>query len=217
MAVRYAGEITAAIIEIRFAYSGKVAGVGKKIGDRVKQWEWIASLDKKPLQADLDLELSDYERVRADFEMFKLKNGADGGDDIIKYERQQKQSSLNASVRRVEIAKARMDQADLISPVTGVITDMEGMVTGVNVTPASAPVKVLDTSSLVFVFAVPQNSIDAFLKPQKITIRLDGLKTTMNTETTPPIFGSKGAFTVRAAIQDTTALLPGLTGTAQLS
>lgn len=67
------GAVIADLIEVRFAYSGKVVSVRKKRGDAVKIWEGIASLDRKILQTELDRQLADYEKVRAQFEIFNIK------------------------------------------------------------------------------------------------------------------------------------------------
>ncbi len=67
----YAGKVNARIIELRFALSGKLTFLAKKRGDSVKKGDLIGSLDKKLLQTELDRELKNYEKVRADFEITK--------------------------------------------------------------------------------------------------------------------------------------------------
>jgi len=80
----FKGVIKTKIIEARFAQFGKVALVTKKRGDSVKKGDLLASLDKKILQAELDRQLSDFEKVRAEFEIFNLEKGTPA-DDITKY------------------------------------------------------------------------------------------------------------------------------------
>lgn len=206
------GVVIAHICEVRFAFSGKLVWVGKKIGDPVKQWEAIASLDKKLLQAELDLELADYEKVRADFEIFNIKNGKEGGDDTTKYLRQEKQSSLNASVKQVEIAKYHLDQGNLYSPVNGVITNMEGVYAGVNITPASSAVQILASDSIAFAFEVDQKDLQPYLSPAEVRITFVGIDKTVDGTTLPPFLGKNGNFEIRTTLKDTSGLLMGMKG-----
>ena len=122
----YKGNIAADTIEVRFAFSGKVARILKKPGDRVRAGELLASLETKVLQAELDKELADYERVRAEFEIFAVKV-RDPQTDIEKFEKTRMQSLLNAAVKAVELAKYRMDQTALASPVEGIVVSDDGL------------------------------------------------------------------------------------------
>ena len=70
----FKGVVKARIIDARFATSGKVSVVKKFTGDTVKKGDLLSSLERKTAQATLDRELADFERVRADFEIFNQKN-----------------------------------------------------------------------------------------------------------------------------------------------
>lgn len=210
MAKKFDGVVVADVIELRFAYSGKVVSVRKKKGDAVKKWEVIASLDRKILQTELDRQLADYEKVRAQFEIFNIKH--QGGDDTTKYMRQEAQAELNASVKEVELAKFKLDQADLISPVNGTIVDLGGLVVGLNVTPSSNPVKIVDSESLRFRFVIIQGGLDEFLEPQKVRVAVG--KTDRTARTIVPVWGNNGSFEIDAILDDTSGLLPGMKGEA---
>ncbi len=145
----FEGQVKARIIEVRFAIAGKISGVVKKTGDSVKKWSLVASLDRKILQTELDSQLADYEKVRADFEIFNQKN-PDPQEAIDKYLKTEKQAVLNASVKAVEAAKAKLDQSDLFSPVDGIILDDNSIVPGIYVTPAGSALKIMDTASFYF-------------------------------------------------------------------
>lgn len=215
MPALYGGTVEGDVNEARFAYSGKVSALGKRQGDTVKQWEWIASLDKKVLQSELDLELADYEKARAEFEIFNLKNGQ-ASDDITKFLRSEKQAALNASVKRVELAKYKMDQADLVSPATGILIDMGGLVPGINITPASASVKILVTSPLYFHFEVPQKDLVIIAKSRTMRLTVTGLDKKYTLNPTLPAYGKQGVFACRTVITDPTDLKPGMTGKASV-
>ena len=208
VAKKLKGVVVSDLIEVRFAYSGKVVSVRKKRGDLVKKWESVASLDRKVLQTELDRQLADYEKVRAQFEIFNIKH--QGGDDTTKFLRQEAQAELNASVKEVELAKYKLDQADLISPVNGTVVDLGGLVAGLNVTPSSNPVKILDSESLRFRFQIDQDDLDEFLEPRKVKVALG--KKYLTATTSVPVWGKDGQFDIDALLDDTTGLLPGMKG-----
>lgn len=210
----YQGEIKAKIFELRFASSGKVSAVFKKKGDLVKKGEVIASLDRKILQAQLDRQLADFERVRAEFEIFNLQKG-EPSDDVTKYLKVQKQAQLNASVKEVESAKASLDQMDMFSPVEGIIIDDSNLVVGLYVTPSSNPVKVLETASFFFEFEIEQVDLNSFIEPKPITIRLTGLNREIagNTRKIIPSEKAKaGKYLVEVNLQNKSGLLLGMQG-----
>lgn len=204
--------IEAPIVQLRFAYSGKLVYVKKKKGDQVKQWEAIASLDKKILQAELDRQLADYEKVRAQFEIFTLKNGQEGGDDITKFLRQEKQSALNASVKDVEIAKHKLDQADLISPIEGVVINMNGLVPGLNITPASSAVDILVTNAFYATFDISQKDLDQFTSTKDVIVSFPEPKKEYKGTTTIPLIGKNDQFSITVILNDAADLIYGMKG-----
>ena len=218
MADTYKGEVKAKIIEVRFANSGMVSCVAKKTGDGVSKGNILASLDKKILQQELDSELLDYEKVRADFEAYGLKAG-EPTDDMGKFLKKQKQASLDLSVKSVEVAKARLDQVNLFSPVTGVVVEDSNIVAGVYVSPASSPFKILDTSSFYFEFEIDQVDLNKFKKPVDMEISLTGLEEKFlgKTNLILPYCGKKpGKFNVVVSLEKMDNLLMGLVGEASL-
>ncbi len=205
------GEIKARIIEVRFAVSGKLVSLFKKKNDLVKKGELIASLDKKILQTRLDKELADYEKERADFEIFNLQKG-EPTDEISKYLKTQKQAELNASVKAVEVAKAELDLLDLFSPVEGVIVDDSDLASGIFVTPASYPIKILDKNSFYCEIEIRQDQIPLFLNPRSVTIKISGINKVIVGKSKPILLigPKKGKFLVEIELQDKTGLITNL-------
>lgn len=208
--MNFPGEVVAEIVEARFAFAGNVVYVGKKIGEKVRQGEIISSLDRKVLQTELDQQLADYEKVRAQFEISRIK--LQGTDDTTKFLAQISQSELNNSVKSVELAKHRLDQADLISPVNGTILDMGTLVVRLNITPASNPVKILDNESLRLTFEISQDLLGKFLSPTKVTASFRGVKTPYEGVTEVPNMGNKGKFKINVKLVSTPDLIPGMMG-----
>jgi len=214
----YKGEIKAKIIEVRFAASGLVSSVSKRMGDVVSKGNILASLDKKILQQQLDSELLDYEKVRADFEAYGLKTG-EPSDDMGRFLKKQKQASLDLSVKSVELAKARLDQVNLFSPVSGVIVDDSNIVSGVYVSPASSPFIILDTSSFCFEFEIDQEDLAKFKEPIDMEISLAPFEEKFLGKTKPiiPYSGKKaGKFNVVVSLEKMDGLMMGMLGEAKL-
>ena len=211
----YQGMIIADICEVRFATSGLVTWVGKKAGDSVRKGDTIASLDKKIFQLDHERQLSDYERIRAEFDMYKAK-GEDDTSEAGKYAIQQKQSALNISVKDIELAKYKMDQADLKSPVNGIVLDTQGIRTGLNVTPASTPMKIIDMDSLRFAFKIDGEELQRFMAEVEMHIKLKGLKDEYNAKTMPPLWESGSSYSIYAYFEKKDGLYPGMAGTARV-
>ena len=209
---KFNGKVKGKIVEAKFAAAGKVARVSKTTGDNVKQWDLVASLDRKILQTELDKQLADFEKVRADFEIFAGKIG-EPKDDVNKYLKTEKQAQLNASVKDVELAKARLDQVDLFSPVAGVILDDSNLTAGTYITPSANSVNILDTSSLYFEIEINQKDISGFTEPKKCKIEIEGVKENIQGETSPIIPDGK-KFLVRIKLTENPKLLIGMKGKA---
>lgn len=208
----FEGEIKAKIVEVRFGLSGKTERVLKKTGDYVKKGELLAVLDKKMLQTELDRQLADYEKTRADFEIFNLQKGG-AADDLTKYLKTEKQAQLNASVKEVELAKARLDQTDLFSPVEGIILDDSNLVSGIYVTPASNPFKIDDTSSICFEIEIKQEEIPFFANPRQGEVEILGLGKRASGNISP-VLADGEKFYLKIDLPDKQGLLLGMKGKA---
>ena len=205
----FKGEVKGRILEVRFALSGKTERILKKNGDYVKKGELLASLEKKIFQTELDRQLADYEKTRADFEIFNLQKGG-VEDDLTKYLKMGKQAQLNASVKEVELAKARLDQTDLFSPVEGVILDDGGMAPGMNVTPASYAFKILEAASLWFEVEIEQEDIPLFSQPKSGEVEIFGVG--KQQVSSGPVFADGRRFFLRVELPSREGLLLGMRG-----
>jgi multidrug resistance efflux pump len=206
----YPGVLKARIIDVRFAVSGKVVKCAVRTADKVKKGQLLASLDAKIFQTELDRQLADYEKTRADFEAYGIIKG-EPSDELSKYLKAQKQATLNASVKEVELAKARLDQVNLYSPCDGVVLDDSATMAGIYTTPAGSSIKIVDTDSFYFEFELSQEEIAKFSKPREAKIKLAGVDSEIKASTTPAFSNGK-AFLVRIPLSDSKDLLYGLHG-----
>jgi len=167
-------------IDIRFPFSGLISQVFKHFGDSVAKGEVIAQLDTKILQTELEKELADYEKIRARFEIFNQEHPTIA-DDTLKFLKVIEQADLNASVKSVEMVKARLDQAKLVCPLTGIVISDGGCRAGIFATPSSNSFSVLDLDSrrlrveldsvevaLDAVYTAEINDTEITLKPSQI-------------------------------------------------
>ncbi len=207
----FEGVIKAKIIEVRFAVAGRLSLINRKKGDSVKKGELLASLDKKISQTQLDKELADFEKVRAEFEIFNIKKG-EPQDEIGKYLKKQVQADLDTAVKAVELAKAQLDQLDLFSPAEGIVLEDSNLTPGIYLTPASSPFSVLDTGSFYFEFEVNQADLIFFRDPRQITVKLSGIEKVIAGQTRPVISSAKGKLSIIADLQDKSGLILGLAG-----
>lgn len=212
---KLSGIIKAPLLEVRFAASGKVAKIYKHIGDPVKKGEVLASLDTTTLQAELDKQLADYEKRRADFEIFALRETGD--DQVTHYMKTAQQAQLNVAVKEVEIAKVRLDGAHLISPVNGYVSDTGGNVVGLHITPASNSFCLLDTESAFAEILLQQNQLPIFLQPHEAVFRSPVLVGEVKGVSTFPLPGEKpGQFIVRIPLSSYESGIIGINGEIEL-
>lgn len=167
-------------VELKFQTSGKLAWVGVKEGDSVKQWQAIASLDQKELQKKLEKEINDYMNERWSFEEDRETYHVTT-DALDKYTLsntarrvlEKAQFDLNNTVLDVEIAHETHQLATLVSPIEGIVTHIDTPVAGVNITPATAVFAIADPKEVVFQANIDEVDIGQVQEGQKAILTLD--------------------------------------------
>ena len=207
----FEGRLAAEIVEVRFAFSGKVVQVAKKTGDRVSCGTLLASLDTKVLQMELDRELADYERTRADFEISNIRS-KDQQSDVTKYEQTRAQALLNASVKAVELVKYRMDQSRLLSPVDGVVLTDSGLRAGLSVTPGSYGFEIFDWETMHLAIELEWEKIGMFTEGAEVALVIAGKEPLKGTILPLMPHAKKDVCLVRVKPQATDGLWPGMKG-----
>jgi macrolide-specific efflux system membrane fusion protein len=151
---------------LQFAISGKLNWVGVKEGDRVKKWQVLATLDQRELQKTLEKYLLDYMDNRWDFEQWKDDNKkaySGGGSTYITDQltrlAQQNQFSLDKTVLDVELKNIALENSRLISPIDGIVTQIDQPFSGVNITPTGARITVVNPETIYLRNLVDQQDI----------------------------------------------------------
>lgn len=173
------GKITAAKqIDLKFQTSGKLAWVGVAEGDYVQQWQAIASLDTTQLKRDLKDALLDYSKDRNDFEetyrvTYREQTPYSAMNNTVKRILEKNQWDLEKAVLAVETEHYDLELATLVTPLAGLVVNIDTPFAGVNITPATAVFTIADPSSLEFVAEVDEVDIVNLHEGQKALITLD--------------------------------------------
>lgn len=137
---------------LKFAVGGSLAKINFKIGQEVKKGALLGQLNQTELQNYLDRALKYYEQVRADFD-------AKSNVKMDMYEARQRQAELDVSVKNVEIAKANLEATNLYVPCDGVIIEADSVEVGMNITPATYTITLLDPTSIYFEAEVSEDKL----------------------------------------------------------
>jgi len=169
-----AGSISASeIASLRFQNSGKLVWVGVKEGDKVKKWQAIASLDKKQLQKSLQSQFNNYRTNLSQFWDTQDKYKDVIVSDTIQRILDRTQYSLDNTVISYEIADMAIKESTLVSPISGIVTDIEQPLTGTNITPANATFTIINPDSIYFKSEIDQEDVSKIKVGQLATITID--------------------------------------------
>jgi len=169
-----AGSINAAeVANLRFQNSGKLVWVGVKVGDRVKKWQTIASLDKAELKKSLQTQFNNYRTQLSQFWDTQDKYKDMVISDTIQRILDRTQYSLDNSVINYEITDMAIKEASLVSPLNGVVVAMDQNLPGTNITPATATFTIVNPSSVYFRSEIDQEEVVKIKVGQKATLKID--------------------------------------------
>ena len=169
-----AGSINASeIASLRFQNSGKLVWVGVKVGDRVKKYQSIASLDKEQLKKSLQTQFNNYRSNLSQFWDTQDKYKDTVISDTVQRILDRTQYSLDNTVINYEISDMAIKEATLYSPIAGVVTDIEQPLTGTNITPATATFTIINPASVYFKSEIDQAEVSKIKVGQLATISID--------------------------------------------
>lgn len=162
---------------LKFLSSGQLVWVGVKKGDFVKQWQAIASLDRKELEEKLKQELIDYMNKRWDLEQtgdnYKDKSFDALAGIAAQRVKDKAQWDMDRTVLDVEIADIALKYATLVSPIDGIITKIDAPNTGVNIVASTTEFVVANPDKMIFSANVDEGDIGKVKIGQTAKIVLD--------------------------------------------
>ncbi|MDD4135490.1 MAG: efflux RND transporter periplasmic adaptor subunit [Candidatus Shapirobacteria bacterium] len=168
------GSVDAALkSDLRFQTSGQLAWVGVKIGDKVKKYQAIASLNKEELKKQLQIDFNNYKTAASNF----YDKTDEYKDSVLTTEVRRildrNQNTLDNSVINYELQDLAIKYATLVSPIAGIVTNIDQPSNGVNVTPSSATFSIIDPNSIYFKSKIDQEDVPKIKVGDKATIKLD--------------------------------------------
>ncbi|MFA5828240.1 MAG: efflux RND transporter periplasmic adaptor subunit [Candidatus Shapirobacteria bacterium] len=165
------------IASLRFQNSGRLVWVGVKVGDRVKKWQALASLDRKELEKNLSTQFNNYLTTFSEFHdtEFDYKTTRENAlvTDTVQRILDRTQYSLNNAVIKYEIADMALKESVLSTPIEGVVVGIDQPIPGTNITPATATFTVIDPGSIFFKSEIDQQDVTKITTGQLATIKID--------------------------------------------
>ncbi len=162
---------------LQFKTSGQLAWVGVKVGDKVKKYQAIASLNKEELKKGLEADFNSYRSALATFDDVQDKYKYEKDNLILTDEMKRilvrSQNTLGNSVIAYELQDLAIKYATLYTPISGVVVAIDEPNSGVNITPASATFSIIDPTSIYFKAQIDQEDVNRIKIGDKTTIKLD--------------------------------------------
>lgn len=162
---------------LTFQTGGMLAWVGVKENDQVKQYQAIASLDKRQLQKQFQKIMNDYLTNRWNFEQtqddYKQTKENKLVTDAIQRVIDKTQFSLNNAVLDAEIYDLTIKFATIYSPFDGVVVSATPKFAGVNISPVNSSYRIMDPRSVYFQTQVDETDVSKIALDDKVEIKLD--------------------------------------------
>ena len=172
--ITLAGSIDAASkAELKFQTSGQLAWVGVKVGDKVKKYQSVASLNKDQLKKQLEINLNNYKSASSTFYDTSDQYKDSVLDTEVKRILERNQNTLNNSVITYELSDLAIKYSNLFSPIAGIVVAVDQPNPGINVTYANNIVSVVDPQSLYFKSQIDQEDVVKIKVNDKAIIKID--------------------------------------------
>lgn len=162
-----------------FATGGKVTYLGAKQGDFVRRGQTLASIDHRSLDKNLAQDLNNYANQRLYWDQFQddIAEEAGGPEAPIPELRtrrlsQQEQNKLNNSVLTVEIRAIAIQEANLRSPIEGVLVQAPTNLIGVPLTAANY-FEIINPASFFLKSVIDETEVGQLKEGMLANIELD--------------------------------------------
>lgn len=177
--ITLAGSVDASLkTDLQFQTSGRLAWVGVKVGDQVKKYQAIASLNKEELKKQLQIDFNNYKTAASKFYDTTDEYKDTVIDTEIRRILERNQNTLDNSVISYELQDLAIKYATLTTPISGIVTNIEQPSSGVNITPASATFSIVDPNSIYFKSNIDQEDVPKIKVGDKTIIKLDSFPET---------------------------------------
>jgi len=158
--------------DLTFQTPETLSYVGVKLGDYVKKWQLIASLDQTQLQATLRQAQQDFVAAKAASQQYYDNNTNSFESDAQKVERTAIDDTQNKAYDQMLKVEHDIANSSLYAPIAGIVTRMDAQSAGVNITPATT-FTITDPNSLDFKMEVDEADIGQVAIGQNVNVSLD--------------------------------------------
>ncbi|MCL5438686.1 MAG: efflux RND transporter periplasmic adaptor subunit [Patescibacteria group bacterium] len=163
-------------VELKFPVSGKLVYLAVEKNEPVKKGSYIASLDKEKLEASLRQAWQDFTAAKAESEKVydELKRKVDESFDE-KIRRTAVDAKQNKAYDSIKKAEQDLKDADLYSPITGVVTKVY-VQAGTGITNTTSIVTIANPNNMVFLARVGESDIGDVSIGQEASVALDAFE-----------------------------------------
>jgi RND family efflux transporter MFP subunit len=159
-------------VNLTFQTPETLSYVGVKLGDSVKKWQLIASLDQNKLQATLRQAQQDFVAAKAASQQYYDNHTNATESDEEKVERTAIDDTQNKAYDQMLKVQHDIANSSLYAPIAGIVTRMDAQTAGVNITPATT-FTITDPNSLDFKMEIDEADIGQVKIGQNVNVSLD--------------------------------------------
>jgi len=166
-------------VDLAFQTGGKLAWVGVKVGDKVKKYQGIASLDQRELEKRLKKDLNLFMTARWNFDQVKDDNRDSVIWSLTEDQRRRAfrqidlaQFNLDNSIIDVEIRDLSKEVSYLYSPIEGIVTRVDTPYAGVNTTSLNH-FEVINPDTIRFIALADQTDVVKMKEGMSADVSLD--------------------------------------------
>ncbi len=164
------------IVNLSFIAGGKIVYVGAREGDDVTAGQTIAALDQRSLYKTLEQKVREYWQQKNTFDEIQEDNQNrqpyQALNDEMRRVLENNQYNLEKTVNSVDLQNLSIEQAYLITPVSGVLVRADIEVPGLTAT-ATTTYTVADPQNLIFNVEVDEADIGKISLGQRVQVTLD--------------------------------------------
>ncbi len=166
---------------LQFQTSGQLAWVGVKVGDRVKKYQAIASLDKTQLKKSLQDQFLTYKSGLSTFndtqDTYKTQKENSTLTEAMKRILERSQNTLEGNVIDYELAELTLKYATITSPINGIVTDVSPALPGTNIVFTTTTYTIVDPTSIYFSSEIDQEDVYKVKNEMDANVTLDSFAT----------------------------------------
>lgn len=159
--------------DLAFQTSGQLSWIGFKVGDSVKKYQTVASLNKDQLKKQLEINYNNYKTATTNFYDTTDEYKDSVIDTEVKRILERNQNTLNNAVAGYEISDLAIKYSSLSTPISGIITSVNYSNPGINVLASQPIISVINPNSVYFSSKIDQDDVNKIKVGDKATIIID--------------------------------------------